>query len=311
MQISKPASIFDERHRPLELHAIFCVFFRAVGYTSCERSLMKISAAKTQPGFTLIELLIVVAIIAILASLLLPALARAQEQGRRIKCTSNQRELALTWQMYSGDNNDQLVRNGYVGGGGNRNNPLWLQGWYNHNAYPSDSTNVLLLTDERYALFAPYLKTIGVYKCPTDWKTIKIGGQNLPKIRSYGMNWFLGWSHEGAVRGEPSSKHRLFYKMSEITQPSPANVFVFVDVHPESICWPFFGVQMTPSFFMFPASYHNRSSVFAFADGHVDGKQWKDSRTFNPKGVDWHGHNQSSPNNKDLMWLQERASSLK
>lgn len=68
---------------------------------------------------------------------------------------------------------------------------------------------------------------------------------------------------------------------------------------------------MTPSFFMFPASYHNRSSVMAFADGHVDAKQWKDDRTFNPKNVDWHGHNQPSPNNRDLLWLQERASALK
>ena len=274
---------------------------------------MNTRARKPSRGFTLIELLVVIAIIAILASLLLPTLTRAQEQGRRIKCTSNQKQLALTWLMYAGDNNDKLVSNGYVGGGGSVSNPLWIQGWYNHNAYPQDSTNRLLLTDERFALFAPYLKDVGVYKCPTDWKTIRLGALTLPKVRSYSMNWFLGWSRAGgSMRGEPSAAYKLFYKLSDITAPAPAETFVFIDVHPESICWPLFGVPTAANFFMFPASYHNRASVLAFADGHVDAKQWKDSRTFTPsKNTDWHGHNQSSPNNRDLIWLQTHASGLK
>ena len=127
------------------------------------------------------------------------------------------------------------------------------------------------------------------------------------------MNWFLGWSRAGgSMRGEPSAAYKLFYKLSDITAPAPAETFVFIDVHPESICWPLFGVPTAANFFMFPASYHNRASVLAFADGHVDAKQWKDSRTFMPsKNTDWHGHNQSSPNNRDLIWLQTHASGLK
>lgn len=273
---------------------------------------MKSRAASVRRGFTLIELLVVIAILAILASLLLPTLTRAQEQGRRIKCTSNQKQLALTWLMYAGDNSDRLAHNGYIGGGGNFSNPLWIQGWYNHNAFPPDSTNRLLLTDERFALFAPYLKDVGVYKCPTDRKNIRVGPLLLPKVRSYGMNWFLGWTRGGgAARGEPPSTHKQFYRLSEITSPSPASAFVFIDVHPDSICWPFFGVLMSPGFFMFPASYHNRASVMAFADGHVEGKQWKDARTFKPTGVDWHGHNHASRENRDLIWLQEHSSSRK
>jgi prepilin-type N-terminal cleavage/methylation domain-containing protein/prepilin-type processing-associated H-X9-DG protein len=54
-------------------------------------------------GFTLIELLVVVAIISILAALLLPALSRATEQGRRVKCQSNLKQLSLALLMYSGD----------------------------------------------------------------------------------------------------------------------------------------------------------------------------------------------------------------
>ncbi len=62
----------------------------------------------------MIELLVVIAIIAVLMAILIPALHRVREQGKRAVCLNNLRELALVWIMYADDNDDKLV-NGAIG----------------------------------------------------------------------------------------------------------------------------------------------------------------------------------------------------
>ena len=59
-------------------------------------------------GFTLVELLVVIAIIAVLASLLLPALGKAKERGKRSQCLNNLRQQAIGLSLYAQDHDDRL-----------------------------------------------------------------------------------------------------------------------------------------------------------------------------------------------------------
>ena len=74
-------------------------------------------------AFTLIELLVVIAIIAILASLLLPALARAKEQAHRTTCKNNSHQWLLSLTMYAGDNGEEFPPGG-------SSNPYWNSVWF-------------------------------------------------------------------------------------------------------------------------------------------------------------------------------------
>ena len=103
-------------------------------------------------AITLIELHAVIAIIPILAALLLPTLSRSKASAKAAQCTSNHRQMAVAWRMYCDDNLDQVCAVG-----------AWVAG---NVSKPQDATNALLLVDPMQALFARYIPTAAIYKCP-------------------------------------------------------------------------------------------------------------------------------------------------
>ncbi|MBI4658182.1 MAG: prepilin-type N-terminal cleavage/methylation domain-containing protein [Verrucomicrobia bacterium] len=293
-----------ERRSPIRRDADWSQpFQRAGSETGAPRSF--------QRGFTLIELLVVIAIVAVLASLLLPSLAKAKAQAHRTQCLNNQRQLGLTWLMYAADHNDAAVPNGAKQPGDREQNTLWVLGDY-HSFIPA-FTNDIYLLDPKYAAFAPYLRSRASYKCPSDKTTYVLDrGKPVPQIRSYAMNSYLGTTP--SIGGHISPLYRTLRKTSEIL--APASIFLFQDVTPQNLCTAAFVVLMPgrepDTFFHVPATHHNRSGVVAFADGHSEPHRWRDPRTFRTAALGVKiAHYDFSPRNTDLAWIQERTAIAK
>jgi len=119
-------------------------------------------------GFTLIELLVVIAIIALLMAILMPALNRARELGRRTVCMGNLKQLALAWVMYADENRGDLV-NGLAGADDGGSPPI-ITGWVgpiplDNNGNPDINKRQQIARIKQGTLWE-YAKNPKVFKCP-------------------------------------------------------------------------------------------------------------------------------------------------
>jgi prepilin-type N-terminal cleavage/methylation domain-containing protein/prepilin-type processing-associated H-X9-DG protein len=260
-------------------------------------------------GFSLIELLVVIAIIAILAALLLPVLSRAKAKAWRTQCLGNMRQLAVTYQLYADDNEGRFVANGYLEKYSDLGQAkYWVSG--GEHRYPQFFTNRDCLLDDRYALFASYLKSVEVYKCPSDRKEPEWQGGVYPKLRSYSLNCYFGWeSPPGSV---VDSSVVTFSKQSDLAAFKSSELFTFVDGSSLNLCLPAFVLYMNGQFYHRPTAEHETGGIFAFADGHVERHAWRTPQTIaaarNGGTAGDGGHFLfSSPGNEDMLWLREHA----
>ena len=203
------------------------------------------------------ELLLVIGVIAVLAALLMPALAAAQARGKRTACLDNLKQSALSFQMYTADNDGKLAQNYPLGPAGSNS---WVLGDMKVSV---DSTNKTLI---RRGKFYPYASQVTLYRCPAD--PSRTG--DAPRVRSYSMN---GWIGSRYMETYPRAYgFRTFVRDSELAEAGPAKLWVIIDEHEASIDDAWFLVTMDDSqpFASFPATRHAGSYGLNFADGHAE-----------------------------------------
>jgi len=197
--------------------------------------------------FTLIELLVVISIIAILASLLLPALRNAKEKGKDIMCKSNMKQCGFAMQSYIGDSNGILVLSSYTGVAGS--SKAWVQ--YLNGDIGGDV----------------YLSKNDVAVCPSFYPERYIG-------RSYTYGCHMSTTYLQGLFLPPGYASGPFIKVSAVSSPGSlwilgdsvanwsslsrwAQGYLIYDVPDGSNC----GLHIR----------HFNGANFLFLDGHVNG----------------------------------------
>jgi len=255
------------------------------------------------PGFTLIELLVVIAIIGILAAMLLPVLAKAKVQAQKTFCMSNLRQIQLAWVLYGNANDDKIAPVSNTTGT-SITDPAIQPGASESQIFPGNVNTPGNFA--RLNLLYPYHKSDVLWKCPADPRNT--GFQNggvintgPPTIRSYSVN---GWmnptpSTAGQSYLHPQGTYRVFKKQSDIL--NAAGIYIVLEESPGTINddW-FVECPDTPAEWTdMPASYHNKTSMLLFADGHAENRFWTDRQVITQAG----NFVPNDPKSDDLSWV--------
>jgi len=247
----------------------------------------RIDRARGRAAFTLIELLVVIAIIAILAAILLPVLSRAKARAYTVACLSNLRQLEVCWHLYAVDNRDLLPPNDSVDDvtPANTNGTIEARSlsWCpDHPMFDTTPSNLEL------GVLFPYNTCVPIYHCPADHSTVQTAdGMPLPQLRerSYNMSQSVNgyWEYpdpEGMLAILP-----CWDRYTLIREPSPAQLFVFIDENSDTeldsqfgnpVGLPFWPVE----WFDMPSDRHIQGGNLSFADGHVEHWRWKAPMVF-------------------------------
>lgn len=234
-------------------------------------------------AFTLLELIVVIALIAVLAGLLLPALSSARTNAASAACMGHLGQLQKAWLLYVDDHHGTLPPNGsrkvefdQVSTPGS-----WVVG----NAQIETNTANL----ETGVLF-PYLRFAAVYRCPADKSTV-LEAPHLRRNRSYSMSLWLSPDVVSGTAADLFSEDekKLLGRFATIERRGTSRTWVFMDEHPVSLDDGVFIISGLPAnsptagsgqwWVSFPGTQHRKGANLSFADGHVEHHRWRHHRT--------------------------------
>jgi prepilin-type N-terminal cleavage/methylation domain-containing protein/prepilin-type processing-associated H-X9-DG protein len=253
-------------------------------------------------AFTLIELLVVIAIIAILASMLLPALAKAKSKATGSACLNNQKQIILAWTLYADDNNDRILATRQQDNG---QAELYAGGWWRG---PTPDISGGIKFDEALRRVrngisnSPLTKYLAYdsYHCPGDLRT--------KRLRP-GAGWaYDSYSKANPMYGLDWEGQDMFKTHSSIIEPSQAMVFV-EEADPRSYNNGTWVINVNSPGWVDPfAIFHGNVSTFNFADGHAELHRWLEGSTIKAatdsaagkQSFYWAGGNGK---NRDFRWV--------
>jgi prepilin-type processing-associated H-X9-DG protein len=168
----------------------------------------------------------------------------------------------------------------------------------------------------------PYTRSLGIYHCPSDNVVSDVQSKAgwSARVRSYSMNAMVGDAGTLSATGFNVNNpgYTQFFTMSAI--PHPADIFVFLDEHPDSINDGYFlnkaveinyatsglnSKSIAAQWIDLPASFHNGGASFSFADGHSETHRWKLDSTKLPALPDSANLplNLTADQDSDFMWV--------
>ncbi|MCP4258573.1 MAG: type II secretion system protein [Planctomycetes bacterium] len=276
-------------------------------------------------GFTLIELLVVIAIIAVLMAILMPALSRVREQGKRIVCEHNLKSLTLAWVMYSDDNDDKIVNGAggfhYMQSGmtqdGTSNGIIerawvgrgWGNNWNNQNVTDTGWTEEQKKQGIREGALWPVCSDYDSYKCPTgrtnEFVTYAVVDAMNGLHRSGTTS--KGGHHPFAVGKRVGGTMLWVKRRSEISSPAPAKRMVYIDegaMTPDSFATHY---QANNTWWDDPPIRHGDGTTVSWADGHAGHLKWRAAETIEigKRNQDYYGPNKGVSTQEGIQELKQ------
>jgi prepilin-type N-terminal cleavage/methylation domain-containing protein/prepilin-type processing-associated H-X9-DG protein len=263
-------------------------------------------------AFTLIEVLVVIAVIALLISILLPALRSARETAKMMLCLSNQKQLSLAFTLYASEYKDGLV-------GSYTDLDARSDSWTD---WPRSATGIKLSEAQLRALTTiepshteamqrgrlfPYASDHRVYHCPSDTRAVAPRNGAARAYVTYSIPNYLNGDQVYETTNIGGTG-KVVRRMTDLWRPADNYAFV-EESDPRGLNINSWVLYLNREQWVDPLTvWHGDQGTIGFADGHAEVHRWMDRRTVNMSRDQLFG--QLANNNPDYRYLRKRWGSL-